>query len=266
LTDVELGTHLHGDFVDPERTCWGEAGRRTKAMQCAYAEALEFRKLQTITTLFQERFGYRPLSFRAGRFGARGHTLRCLAQLGYLVDTSVTPGVNWVLPEGAARFRGAPHQPYFPDVADLRLRGSLPVLEVPVSIWESGAARISRWCGLETILARLPTRALTPAWLRPSFASERGMRRVLRELLVSCRDGTFVANMMFHSMEFIPGASPYAATGRDCKRLLDRLQAVLEFSGGQGFQFRRLSDLYELYADASATPLRAAVSWPVKPS
>jgi hypothetical protein len=256
LANVELGTHLHGDFVHPDRTCWGEGGRYTKAMQCAYPEAVEFLKLQNLTTLFRDRFGYPPLSFRAGRFGARGHTLRCLAELGYLVDTSVTPAVDWVLPEGVARFRGAPHQPYFPDENDIRLPGALPILEVPVSIWESRIARTVRWAGLEAVLAKVPIRTFQPVWLRPSFSSERRMRQVLCNLMADCGNDTFVANMMFHSQEFIPGASPYAETERACRRLLHRVQAVLEFAAEHGFEFRRLSDVYELYAERRRQPDR----------
>ncbi|MEM3434511.1 MAG: hypothetical protein QXP27_10125 [Candidatus Methanomethyliaceae archaeon] len=220
---------------------------RTKAMQCSYSEEIELAKLRTLTALFREAFGYQPLSFRAGRFGARPYTLVCLAQLGYLVDTSVTPGINWVLPEGAARFRGAPTQPYFPDPADITRQGSSCILEVPVTIHAGGLARLAQATRGDVLQRGLALAGLGPTWLRPSYSSVSQMRRLLDLMCSNSPGDMVVANMMFHSVEFVPGASPYCRTQRDCDHLLGKLDATLKYAAERGFKFSRLSDLYRIY-------------------
>src|SRR5205823_3568889 len=68
---AELGTHLHAEFVEPERTLRREvmAGQPTEAVQCAYPPEVERAKLKSLTDLFTATFGQRPTAFRAARYG-----------------------------------------------------------------------------------------------------------------------------------------------------------------------------------------------------
>ncbi|MCS6966263.1 MAG: hypothetical protein NZ473_05815, partial [Candidatus Kapabacteria bacterium] len=89
---AELGTHLHGEYVEPEPD-WDAEG--TYTMQCDYPAELEWSKLQRLTELFRERFGESPRSFRAGRYGISARTIQMLEALGYVADSSVTPYKWW---------------------------------------------------------------------------------------------------------------------------------------------------------------------------
>ena len=159
LDDCELGTHLHGEFIEPEADF---AAPVTSTPQIAYSREVERAKLRNLTELFAARLGRRPLSFRAGRFAVRGHTLRVLEDLGYRVDTSVTPFRTNVFPGGIrSNHWGAPLAPYHPSDRDPRKNGSLRLVEVPVTIF---APALARWPAI--LLRRLSDPALRRRPLR----------------------------------------------------------------------------------------------------
>jgi hypothetical protein len=85
--DAEVGTHLHGEFAEPGAF----EPDVTSVFQCHYDRETERKKLRYLTDLFRSSFGRPPRSFRAGRFGIGQHSLGLLQDLGYTVDSSVTP-------------------------------------------------------------------------------------------------------------------------------------------------------------------------------
>src|SRR5258707_2132156 len=87
----ELGTHLHGEYVETD----GPIAQVTSDFQRDYPLDVERHKLGLLTEQFRSAFGERPRSFRAGRFGIGTHTVPLLEELGYEVDSSVTPFVDW---------------------------------------------------------------------------------------------------------------------------------------------------------------------------
>src|ERR1043166_745739 len=54
---VELGTHLHGEFIEPNRPPM-ESITMTSDRQRQYDPAVERSKLANLTRLFESRFGY----------------------------------------------------------------------------------------------------------------------------------------------------------------------------------------------------------------
>ncbi len=232
----ELGTHLHSAFIEPQKKFHDYAGVDSPDFQCHCAPELEYEKLKNLTDLFERRFGRRPRSFRAGRFGAGANTIQSLARLGYLADTSVTPHIRWRHPDGDVDYRGAPEQPYFPRLDALArpaTEGGNGVLEVPVTVRR-------RWLR-------------GPHWLRPWFASVASMKETLRYHLQRYGDRPVVVlNMMFHSMEVVPKASPYPQTDGEVQRFLDDLSAVLNWCRGEGIDFSGLADAAEAFGAGHA--------------
>jgi hypothetical protein len=235
----ELGTHLHSAFIEPEKKFQQYAGVDSPDFQCHCAPNVEYRKLDNLTRLFEQRFGYRPLTFRAGRFGAGPATLSSLERLGYLVDTSVTPHIRWKHPDGDVDYRGAPEQPYFPVSGSLIVpdeSAQTGVLEVPVSMkprWLRG-----------------------PRWLRPWFSSVPAMKAVVEyQLARHAARPVVVLNMMFHSMEVIPEASPYPQSEADVERFLDDMCEVLFWCRRQGMAFASAA---EVHAEFAARGLQAS--------
>jgi hypothetical protein len=219
LPGCELGAHLHGELAEPDAAI----PDRTDAVQRDYPPDVERAKLSSLTQAFRDAFGRAPRSFRAGRFGIGRHTVGFLEDLGYDVDSSVTPHVDWSHVSPGLSFEGAPEVPYRPAREEPTHPGDSRVLEVPVTI------RPPRLGALPFVGRRIERR-----WLRPTKSSGSALVALAREVIERERrrnEGrSVVLNAMLHNVEVVAGASPYAATDSDAQRILGRLGALLDFA------------------------------------
>jgi peptidoglycan/xylan/chitin deacetylase (PgdA/CDA1 family) len=192
--------------------------------------------------------GVRPVSYRAGRNGFAGWQVPVLEELGYLVDSSVDPFFNEKR-KGGPSFAGAPLAPYFVSAEDPRRAGESRLLEIPVT-----SALDRKWpLWLQTAYADVSSayrfrRALRllhiarPIWLRPSYSRAADMKLLARRVL---EDGGAPANIIFHSSELLPGASPYNRTKDDVERFYRDLESLLAFlveNGATGATFREFRE------------------------
>ncbi|MHC4396445.1 MAG: polysaccharide deacetylase family protein [Planctomycetota bacterium] len=221
LKNCEMGAHLHSEYIGPELKHENPAGSRSNEFPCNLPDQSEQAKIKSITELFSQCFGYPPKSYRAARFGADSDTLKWLAQSGYNVDTSVTPHINWQS-KGGPDFREYPDQPYWIE------KGKL--LEIPATV-----------AGKRFPL--LPDKWFCYKWLRPSIMSCYEMKRLIDKFTAKNPD-SIVLNMMFHSMEIIPNASPYVRTQRGQKRFLKKLKNVFEYLKNLNFEGKTLIEVY----------------------
>jgi hypothetical protein len=222
-----LGAHLHSEYVPPAVTVPNPAGVSSAEFPCyAHATEIERAKIETLTARMEERLGSRPIWYRAARFGADLDSLRSLAALGYRYDSSVTPAVSWATKRGPDHSK-APLQPYWVGRDDLyapvERETSLGVLEVPVTI-------LGRRFG--PLGPLLPENWMAYRWLRPSVMTGLELRGVVDEMVVRFERPQLV--MMFHSMEIMPGRSPYVRTAFGQQRFLRRLESVLEYAASRG--------------------------------
>lgn len=244
LDDVELGTHLHGEHGD---------------FICCYPADDERARLGAITRQFADRFGRPPRVYRAGRYAASARTAAMLHELGYVADTSVTPGIRWVheqRPDEVVDFSGAPVAPYHPAAGDLARPGDLPLWEIPVTI----VSRPRMWNSAVTFFQRAMQRPAQayPLWVRPSTASwpwlwwaiDQAVRRSRTERLT-------VINIMMHSMEVLAGTSPYSPTQAAADRIVRRLERLCAELSRVGARFFTLS---ELVAELDGVGGRASAS------
>lgn len=211
---AEIGVHLHiGD-----------------AFPCNAPEEREH--LYAITDLYERVLGCRPRCYRAGRYGMNDRTLATLNELGYQVDTSVTPHVDWSA-QGGPDYSAHPIQPYW--VGD--------ILEVPVTIlgmrpwWP-----FNGWAKHE--------------WLRPSVATADQLKSIVDR---ACDADFRVLNMTFHTMELVPGASPYVRTFVGAYFYLMRLEAIVGHMVRRGFKPITLSGLHSVW-HRHASEVRWAVA------
>ncbi len=240
----ELGTHLHGEYIEPEPH-WDAEG--TYAMQCDYPAELEWAKLQRLTELFRQRFGYPPQSFRAGRYGISARTIPMLAALGYRVDSSVTP-YKWWAPK--VRFLTAPPFPYYPAEHDLNEPAPQgTVLEIPVGVLPGLFGKIpaawrQRFNPYHPVVAWLWRRWNRAVYdLRPRlfYAAFTPLRELLQTVewysRLAERTGRDVALVLTcHSCEFRPGANPYFHTEEACQRFVETMCRVLDYALRRGFE------------------------------
>lgn len=250
LKNCEIGTHLHGDVIEPRKRIKRLACEQTRDMQCFYTGELEFQKMKNLTELFLHKFGSFPKSFRAGRFAASSRTINFLEKLGYTVDSSVTPGIYWKDPEGVVNFLGAPCQPYFPSRKNLLEHGDSKILEVPLTIVAHKFNRYLR--PLEGTKVLKPFRVIAKNifrtyWLQPSLESLNRMIKICEISIDRTNRNIVVLNMMFHSVEVVPCASPYSRSKKEVNTFLQKIEGILRYASERGFIFATLSELYPIF-------------------
>jgi hypothetical protein len=232
----ELGTHLHGEYAEPGAF----EPEVTKEFQRDYTPEVEREKLTYLTDSFIRAFDHQPQSFRAGRFGIGSSTIGILESLGYAVESSVTPHMDWS-DAGAPglAFHHSPTQPYRPDASDPGRAGSASILEVPVTI-------------RRRFLNAIPGlgKRIDPRWLRPTRGTSDGLVRVAEDEIAEVRRATprrpVILNAMFHNVEVVPELSPYAANEDQARGILDRLGALLAFARREAISVVGLGDVPEI--------------------
>jgi hypothetical protein len=205
-------------------------------MQRQYPLDVERAKMKNLTDLFEHSFGMFPHSFRAGRYGLSHGTGKILMELGYKVDSSVTPHICWKDPyvKDAPDFSMLPERPYrVCESGDIWRTGSGPLLEIPITVrlWKRKLSRFWR---------------KQVRWFRPWYSSDEDLCAIIdneagREQEEQ-RESLLV--MMFHNMEVIPGASPYPQTEGDVERYLSSLRCVLSRAGKFGVKFSTMREYY----------------------
>jgi hypothetical protein len=222
----EIGAHLHPWSTPSSRESNPTAHTFPHQLPDAALEA----QLRELTERIEADLGVRPSTYRAGRWGVDGRSLRILEGLGYRVDTSVDPLLN-ERRKGGTLFAGASVAPYHPDYEDVRRPGKASILEIPVS----SATMPPLPKPLEHLYALLPPIpyrgalkrfGLRPVWLRPSYTPLPDMKALATRLAAQ---GVPCFNIPFHSSEVLPGGSPYTPDERSVQRLLDDLKALLEY-------------------------------------
>jgi len=260
----EIGTHVH-PWCNPPID---EEIDQRESYLCNLPVSLQRAKIEWLTEAISERFGRRPVSFRAGRYGLDIAGARILAELGYRVDSSVIPFTDYSADRGPD-FSTAPWQPYWVGGEDLCCAAeSGQLLEVPVSVGFnrsdfSRAAQCQsllakapfRWLRSEGILDRL--QVLQRIKLSPEKATARAMKRLIDR---SCESPSAVLVMMFHSSSLVPGESPYVRDEPGLQEFLERIAETCRyFLEAKGGVPRTLEDVaVERKACRSAA---AAASW-----
>src|SRR5215471_6532033 len=138
----EIGMHLHAWNSPPLQSLTSD-DFLFQPYLIEYPEPVMKEKIKTLTDLLEDRFDREMTSHRAGRWGFDGRYAAILAGEGYLVDCSVTPGVDWGANPGDPGGNGGTDYTTFPDHAyllatpDISAPGAGPLLEVPMTIRES---------------------------------------------------------------------------------------------------------------------------------
>ncbi len=229
----EIGTHLHPWCAPP----FGESTSCHNSYMCNLPESLQREKLARLTSRIAERFGRRPTSFRAGRYGLDITGARILEELGYTVDSSVINYTDFTYQSGPD-FRKTPTAPYWVGGDDLRVpceRGRL--LEVPVTV---GFNRVNfdRADRIQTLLKSRPLRRLrlvgiadrTGLLRRIKFSPEQADAARMNRLadMVVARGAPCVV-LMLHSSSLEAGHSPYVPDAGRLEQFYADLEATFEY-------------------------------------
>lgn len=229
----EIGAHLHPWCTPPLEDPVG----RAYSFMCNLPVDLQRRKLAWLTERIAARFGQRPVSFRAGRYGLDMAGAQVLAELGYTVDSSVIPFSDFSNERGP-NFSDAPFAPYYLQGSDLcQAHGSGMLLEVPVCIGFNRTNFTSAW-RLRRAAMRAPWRQLKAVGIvdrlglakRIKFSPEQASAAEMIQLV----DAALAQNvptlvMLLHSSSLVPGLSPYVPNAPRLDQFLADLDRTLEY-------------------------------------
>jgi peptidoglycan/xylan/chitin deacetylase (PgdA/CDA1 family) len=232
----EIGAHLHNWNSSP----FTEKDVFEKSYQFRLPYNVEKQKIKDLTDVIEKNIGTRPVSFRAGRWGADGETIKILLELGYKIDLSITPLTDHSQYDGM-NFMDAPFDPYFPSVRDITLpdTGSenRTVLEIPVpygfsrpnfemlgDIYKYLLKRCPRFLHIMGLLYKL--NLLKKIRLSPELSSFREIKELTNACLAR---KTPVLHLTFHSSMISAGNSPYAKDKKERDRRLKILRDSIEY-------------------------------------
>ncbi len=249
---AEIGMHLHAWNTPPH-----------VALDCAFPEALPYlieypedamvRKIQYMTRLLEDTFAVPITSHRAGRWAFDQAYARCLAEMGYRCDCSVTPHVDWGtakgLPSGAggSDYTACSEAPYFFDIGEMSAAGGLSILEVPVTIRDPLPMALRTTIKRPVAgFARKVIRRFAPlAWLRPNGRNLESMIALTANAPGSTAG---YSEFMLHSSEFMPGGSPTFDTKEKVEVLYRHLQELFSHVA-QRYVGRTLSEFARDHAE-----------------
>ncbi|HXI09735.1 MAG TPA: hypothetical protein VNK06_02925, partial [Thermodesulfobacteriota bacterium] len=215
---------------------------------------LQFRKLKSLHDTIAGNFGVEPVSFRSGRWGFNGDLAGNLCRLGYKVDTSIAPYIDWSIYHGPdyselspRPFRFSPDR-IFEEAPDGRM------WEVPATIGFlqrdfEAANRVLKFAGrpalrrlrLIGILYRLGL--VNKVWLSPENSDGRMMIKLAERMR---KNGYRVINMVFHSSTLKAGLTPFVKTAEDEKRFTESIREFLEYAGKNNIGSVTLSESLRL--------------------
>jgi hypothetical protein len=213
-------------------------------------------KIAEVHRLIEAELGVTPTSFRAGRWGLGPTVAGALVELGYAVDSSVTPFLDWSARHSGPNYARAPLRPYrFHPTDVLRPSSDGPLVEVPATVGflhgvpevaarirtalARGKLRRTRLLGLLDRLGLVACRLLSP---ETSTAGE--MIALARNLVA--RDAR-ILNLFLHSSALAPGLTPFVRDERDRAEFLQRIDSFLAFCTEQGFEFSTIAEVGRLY-------------------
>lgn len=248
---AEMGTHLHPWCTPP----FEEELNIVNTMANNLPARLVRSKLEGLTELFIQVFGFRPLSYRAGRFAFDEASAKIIGELGYKIDSSITPFYDWSRDSGP-NFFFAPLRPYFIDNRGIFSENKNgQILEVPIStgfnrtpfrfwskIYFFAKKRHLRYLKMVGALDR--SNLLKRIILGPELQSLEEMKSLVRSL---CREEFHVFNMIFHSSSLIPGGNSIIKTVEEAgafeKRVIDIVSWIIQECGAEPI---RLSDYFSI--------------------
>jgi hypothetical protein len=227
----QIGAQLHSWVTPP----FEETISEYTSFAGNLPEALEFSKIESLTTTIERNFGARPTIYRAGRYGFGPHTAASLQRLGYEIDCSILPWVNLESRHGPdfSRFGTTPF--WLDETRSLLelpltagMVGLLDRLNMGAMIYPWIASPLATKWRVPAVMSRLGLLERIP--LTPEGTTLAEARRVTRWLAAR---GHRLFCISYHSSSLMVGGTPYVRTPSDLADLLQWLERYLDFFFGE---------------------------------
>ena len=225
---ADIGAHLH-PWVNPPHV---EDVSAANSYVGFLPEAVERAKLEALCRRIEERFGQRPIAYRAGRYGVGPNSARLLSEAGFRLDSSVRSRFDYSHQHGPD-FCGLPQTPYWagPD----RTLLELPLSTAFVGLLRGAGERLYRAAQSMGPLAGALSRArmLSRVPLTPEGISATEAIAAIDALI---EEGVPVLNFSFHSPTLEPGHTPYVRDEADRTAFYRWWDAVLAHLAKRGLR------------------------------
>ena len=239
----EIGAHLHPWNTPP----FEEEKTVKNTMLSNLNKELQYRKLESLHAKIVENFKMDPVSFRSGRWGFDHTVAENIHRLGYKVDTSVSPYLNWESYYGPDFSNRSP----MPQLLQIGNGGpDASILEVPATIgflqdnYDRCNARMKTISGsalrhfrLIGILDRL--NIINKVWLSPESDDAGKMIRLSESIK---RNNYPILNMFFHSPSLRHGLTHFTKTKDEETELTRRIEKFLEYKAQSNIESITLSE------------------------
>jgi hypothetical protein len=246
----EIGTHCHPWNTPP----FEEELNPRNTMLINLPHDLIFKKISFLHNAIIEAFGITPVSFRSGRFAFDSNVAKALVQLGYKVDTSITPYENWSEYHGSdfSNISPRPYEFSEDDIFSPCPNGHL--MEIPPSrgflqdnfemanyFFRMFSRKPINRLRIIGILHAL--HVLNMASLCPEVCSS---KQIVGFAKVLFKKKYKILNMGFHSTSLKAGLNQYVKTKEEEKRIFQRIKDLLQFAKDSGIESVKLSDCARL--------------------
>ena len=223
---ADIGAHLH-PWVNPPHV---EEVSAPNSYVGFLPEAVERAKLEALCRRIEERFGQRPIAYRAGRYGVGPNSARLLEEAGFRLDTSVRSRFDYHRQHGPD-FSGLPQNPYW--TGPTRALVELPLSTAFVGLLRGRGERLYRATQamgpLPGVLAR--TGMLSRVPLTPEGVPVQDAIAAIDALI---EEGVRVLNFSFHSPTLEQGFTPYVRDEADRRAFYAWWDAVLAHLARRG--------------------------------
>jgi hypothetical protein len=225
----DIGAHLHPWVTPP----FGEDVNGPNSFACNLPRALEAAKIRVLAEQIRASFGTTPTIYKAGRYGFGPSTAAALEELGFEIDLSIIPQMDFS-GECGPSFAAFDASPFL-------FGRTRPLLEVPCTTGYIGLAkragsqvhpiadsRALRPMRLVGVMAKLGI--LNKVVLSPEASTLDEMKALVRS---SVARGLRVFSLTLHSPSADVGCTPYVRSHADLERFLARTEAFCEFFMGE---------------------------------
>lgn len=224
----EIGTHVHPWNTPP----FEEEKSVENTMLFNLNRELQYNKIESLHEIIRRNFEIEPVTFRAGRWGFDQTVAENMFKIGYKVDCSVSPYLNW------QSYHGPDFSNWTPGIQRLYLKNQKHdqfLLEIPATIGflqpnfnlcnkmfntiSNSKLKHFRMIG---VLDKL--RMLNKVWLSPEMSDGMEMIKLSNSMK---REGYVFLNMFFHSSSLKAGLTPFTKSVEDEKMIMKRIEGFL---------------------------------------
>lgn len=227
--ECRIGAHLHPWVTPP----FDEPLVPAMSYGCNLGEPIERAKIHTLTRTISTTMGIQPRIFKAGRYGLGQSSVKILESLGYDMDASVIPHMDFRGESGPSFLGFTPRPAVFGNARRM--------LELPCTTGFIGTARSAgEWLhGMASSAVMQPLKAvgilsrtglLNKVMLSPEGNTLDEMKALTRALF---GDGLRTFALTFHSPSLQPGCTPYVRTTADRDAFVTTIQRYCDFFFGE---------------------------------